>query len=303
MLWIGLGILFAGAISAQTECAACHPKQVASHLKTNHANSLRPAVSTEFFRALPDGPIGEARGGFLLDYKRQGESLVVASSRNGEQASADIKWAFGAGDQGVTPVARAGERWIEHRISYYPKAGRFDLTLGHKPGASRSAAAAIGIEQDPATIRACFGCHSSASDSLEKVRPGVTCERCHAGASAHARGQSRMSSFPREDARVQMQICGECHRTSTPDGGPDNPLNVRFQPLRLMKSKCFLKGNLGCITCHPAHRNAIRDDSAFYRTQCLSCHADQSAKGDCVGCHMPVSMPAPYLRFTDHFIR
>jgi hypothetical protein len=303
MLWIRLGLLFAGVISAQTECASCHAGQVAAHRKTNHANSLRPPVSTEFFQSLPGRPIGEARGGFLLEYARQGTSLVVTSSRNEEQSSALIEWAFGAGDQGITPVARAGGRWIEHRISYYPKAGRFDLTLGHKPGASSSAGTAIGIEQAPETIRACFGCHSSASDSLKEVRPGVACERCHAGASGHARGESRMAPFPRRDAQVQMRICGECHRTSPPDGNPDNPLNVRFQPLRLMKSKCFLKGDLGCVTCHPAHENAIRGDAAFYRARCLSCHAGQSTKGDCVGCHMPVSTPAPYLSFTDHFIR
>lgn len=99
-----------------------------------------------------------------------------------------------------------------------------------------------------------------------------------------------------------MRICGACHRTSAPLKASD-PLNIRFQPLRLMMSKCFQKGNLGCVSCHPAHMNARRDDADFYRARCLECHPDQSGKGACLECHMRKSSPAPYLVFTDHFIR
>ena len=85
--------------------------------------------------------------------------------------------------------------------------------------------------------------------------------------------------------------------------------NVRFQPLRLMKSRCFLKSNIACTTCHPAHRDAQRDAPDWYNGRCLGCHANQTAhiarekSGNCIGCHMPKVSPAPALTFTDHFIR
>lgn len=76
------------ARGANEECAACHPKQAAAHARTNHARTMRPVAATEFARALPDGPVGEARGGFLLDYTRAGDALEVTAGRGNQQARA-----------------------------------------------------------------------------------------------------------------------------------------------------------------------------------------------------------------------
>lgn len=296
-------VALAAPVFAQSECAGCHPDQSARHAQTRHANALRVAASTAFARALPDRPIGEARGGFLLSYRNAGKSISVSAERKGETARAEIAWVFGAGDQGETPVARAGNRWIEHRISYYKKAGRFDLTLGHKPGPSHSAEAAVGIEQPHATIRACFGCHATVDEKIELIEPGVRCQRCHPGAAAHARNRSTAVGNPaRLTAREQVELCSECHRM-TPPGAADDPLNIRFQPLRLVKSRCYESGRLGCTMCHPAHQDAVRANATFYRDRCVSCHAKPHRDGDCAACHMPKSSPAPYLTFTDHLIR
>ena len=266
------------------------------HAATNHARSLRRMTTTEFARALPGAPIGEARGGFLLSYSPTGEVLNVSAQRGRESVNARIDWAFGAGDQGVTPVARIGSRWFEHRISYYTKADRFDLTLGHQPGISRSAEAAIGIEQNEATIRSCFGCHATATAKLNEIRPGVECVRCHPAGGDHVVNPRKLS------AKEQVGLCAECHRLTPPTRDPGDPLNVRFQPLRLTKSKCYRAG-LTCSTCHPAHENARRQDNAFYSAKCVGCHTAPHRKEDCIPCHMPRSSPAPYLSFTDHYIR
>jgi hypothetical protein len=90
----------------------------------------------------------------------------VTAERNGETARGRIEWVFGAGHQGETPVARLNGQWVEHRISYYISPGRFDLTLGHSPGRSKSAAAAIGVAVGAETIRACFGCQFSFSKRM-----------------------------------------------------------------------------------------------------------------------------------------
>ncbi|MBI3471840.1 MAG: cytochrome c3 family protein [Candidatus Solibacter usitatus] len=303
MLRIAWVVMCGAALFARTECAPCHPREVRRHLQTNHARALRPAGETEFARALPVAPVGEARGGFLLSYARDGQALEVTAERGRERARGRIEWAFGAGDQGVTPVVRAGGRWLEHRISYYTKPGRFDLTLGHQPGVSRSADAAIGVAQATATIRACFGCHSTVDQDLRVLRPGVDCERCHAGADRHARGQGPAPYVNKLDSRGQVEMCGGCHRLAPPSGDETDPLNIRFQPLRLIQSRCYLAGGLRCADCHPAHENARRSDPGFYRAKCLACHASQAGKGDCLECHMRKAAAAPYLAFTDHWIR
>ena len=290
-------------------CAGCHPGQAAAHAKTNHALALRPAAQTEFARALTERPIGEARGGYLFFYSILNSGLDVIATREGTAsglARAQILFAFGAGDQGVTPVLRLGGKWLEHRISYYPKADRFDLTLGHRPGPSRSGQEALGIEQPAETMRACFDCHATVTTEgkQETIRAGVGCDRCHPGSASHAEAPARAVTNPGKLAAAsEVRLCAACHRL-TPPGATDDPLNVRFQPLRLAMSRCYQAGQLACSGCHPAHQNARRQDAAFYRERCLACHAQPHRRDqDCAGCHMPKSSPAPYLAFTDHYIR
>lgn len=301
---IGLGaVSWGGWLRAQPSCAPCHPKEATAHAATHHARSLRPAAETEFFRNLPGGPIGEARGGFLYSYERVGQGIRITAARGNQEAGAFSEWAFGAGDQGVTLVARAGTLPVEHRISYYPRAGRFDLTLGHVPGISRSPVDALGIVQPNETLRSCFGCHASISDGpLTVIEPGVTCARCHPGSEEHARKQGKVANPGKMTAEQQVTLCATCHRLTSP-GKDTDPLNIRFQPLRLVRSQCYQEGQLACGRCHEAHQNAVRKDAAFYRGRCLSCHPGQAKKGNCIECHMPKSSPAPYLTFTDHWIR
>lgn len=293
----GIILLVAGYVTTApaADCATCHPKQAEAHGRTHHARSLRPVLETEFARSLPEAPIGEARGGFLLTYRKEGGGLIVNAERGGEQAQARLFWAFGAGDQGVTPLALLNGRWLEHRISYYPKAQRFDLTLGHQPGPSASAAAAIGVPQPDATLRACLGCHATVDTDLAIVQPGIDCDRCHAVTRTHP---------PAKPAQAdRVEVCASCHRLTPPNGNQKDPLNIRFQPLRLAMSKCYSAGELTCVTCHPPHENARRADAAFYQTRCKGCHSKPHRPDACLDCHMPKSSPAPYLTFTDHYIR
>jgi hypothetical protein len=296
-------VLASGALGAP-ECKSCHASEVARHQETRHSFAARPVQQTAFFRNLPDAPIAEARGGFLLSYSAEGTSVRVTARRGSEQASALIGWVLGAGDQGETPIAMSASAVLEHRISYYPRTGRYDLTLGHAPGPSFSPDAALGVRQKPEVARSCFGCHATMSGSNEVVEPGVTCERCHEGAAAHARldGVGDVANAAKMDAAASIRVCAQCHRLNAP-GHADDPLNIRFQPLRLVKSQCFRRGGLTCVSCHEAHRNAVRNDPAYYTAKCRSCHTQPHRSDNCMPCHMPRSSPAPYLEFTDHYIR
>lgn len=286
--------MLAPGAAVAADCAACHPKQAAAHARSSHARSLRPILETEFARALPDSPIGEARGGFLLTYTRSGNGIDVLAERGAERARGRIEWAFGAGDQGITPLAQIDGQWLEHRISYYVKPGRFDLTLGHRPGASASAAAALGIAQPDATLQACLGCHATLAGAVVK-QAGVECQRCHSNTAPHPPAPLRPTN--------PVETCAACHRLTPPNGNGNDPLNIRFQPLRLVKSKCYTAGHIDCGSCHAPHENARRADAAYYEARCTACHAKPHRASGCLDCHMPKSSPAPYLTFTDHYIR
>lgn len=116
---------------------------------------------------------------------------------------------------------------------------------------------------------------------------------------------------------AQIAACGECHRTpdAVESGGirPDNLAIVRFQPVGLLRSRCFQMGNSGlrCTSCHDPHARLSRDTAA-YEAVCLDCHRSSgpaktlcpvSPVKDCVSCHMPRREAMPGSRFTDHWIR
>jgi hypothetical protein len=290
-----------GKVSAQ-QCRDCHPREATAHAASAHANALRPILRSRFYQELPNRPIGEARNGFLLTYQRQNESVQVTAAKGDETASALIEWIFGAGRRAETPVALRGPVFLEHRISYYSAGNRFDLTMGHSAGISRSAEKALGTVQPRDVIEQCFGCHSTGGmPSAKSFQPGVQCESCHAGAQDHASHHGPVQNPGRLKPKALVAFCASCHR-SQPEGNPDDPINVRYQVARLTRSKCFQSGKLSCLTCHDAHAD-VQQVPANYRSRCLECHSDQQNRGDCVSCHMPRVSVTSRLVFTDHYIR
>jgi hypothetical protein len=305
-------ILFAlvsGGTLTAADCATCHPTEAKLHSQSAHASALMEPKGSSFVSHLSGKPLGEAVGGYAFTYHQTLGGIDATVERGSDSATAPIVWIFGAGRQGQTPVLSYRGSLIEHRVSFY-NANGYGITIGQENGISASATKALGWTESASDARQCFGCHStSANSDLTSLIPGVQCIRCHAGAEDHANGQGRPVNPGKLEHAAQVQLCGECHRLK-PISGNDNDIgNVRFQPLRLMKSACFLNGNIECTTCHPAHRNAQHDRPEVYNQACLGCHKNQIAhvareqSGDCIACHMPKVSPAPALTFTDHFIR
>jgi len=199
---------------------------------------------------------------------------------------------------------------LESRVSYFTRLQQYGVTIGQEPGASSSPEAALGLHQNQTDLKRCLGCHASAiTKDLDPVVPGIQCVRCHPGANEHAADPKQRPFNPGKlSADAQVRFCGNCHRVVSP-GQETDADNLRFQPLRLMKSRCFESANIGCTTCHAAHQDVRRSDPEYYNAKCLSCHsakpfhADARKKGNCIECHMPRAQLHPGLKFTDHYIR
>lgn len=291
-------------------CAACHPAESKLHATTRMAHAMMPALDSGFAQNLPDRPLRESGDGYMFTYHRVEKGIEVTAIRGADKASGLIEWVLGAGAQGQTPLVRTPDAMLESRVSYFPQLRTYGITIGQDAGRSANAHFALGRKQTSHDLQSCIGCHATAiTRDLQPVIPGIQCERCHPGADQHANGSSKPPLNPGKlDAPAQVRFCGNCHRVKPPLD--DTQLeNVRFQPLRLMKSRCFASGKLACTTCHVAHRDALRNDPEFYDQKCHACHdgrafhADQRQKGDCIGCHMPYVQLHPALKFTDHFIR
>ena len=315
---------------AAPACAACHIEIYEAQLASRHAQTLRPFEGSRLSLYLAARPLAED-GGYRFAYSHG----VVTAGRGQDETAARLEWAFGGGGLGFTAVGRFGGQYFEHRVSYFTMARSPGVTPGQPAGPPSSAAAALGVFKKPPEAYECFNCHSTGLErdsaggpDFAAMIPGVHCERCHGPGESHiaaARGnrspaQIRQAIFNagRASPRVSVPTCGGCHRMPAPGKESphpelDNPVSVRFQPVGLMASQCFRRsGRLSCVTCHDPHRDAVRNDGAFYSAKCLACHAAPAATSsacprerqrDCLPCHMRRAALAPYLVFTDHRIR
>jgi len=272
------------------------------------AHAMSRASASLFAQHLPNLPLKESADGFGFSYRPSESGLEVTAQRGDEKAKGVIEWVLGAGVQGETPIVRVGETLFESRVSYYTRPRQFGITIGQPPGKSANATSALGVKQSKRDATSCLMCHSTqVSKDLEPQVPGVQCERCHAGSAEHTVGKGSVINPGKLSAAKQLEVCGTCHRL-TPPVDDAQLENVRFQPLRLEKSRCFIaSGKLACTTCHPAHQDAKRNEPEFYNQKCIACHSlhhtDERKDGNCIACHMPVVQLHPALKFTDHYIR
>jgi hypothetical protein len=282
------------------------------------------------------------RGPYLYSVQTHGSESVYSVSDGVRTISQPIYWSFGAGVQAW--IMQRDAKFYEGIVSYYPATNGLDLTIGDESLKPANIEEAFGRELDQTSLRECFGCHSTnAIDDgklhLESMKPGVTCEHCHAGTSTHLldafhgdfdSSPPRLGKMTSEDV---SNFCGDCHRSwaTVVRNRWIGPANVRFAPYRLANSKCFdgADPRISCLACHDPHQNIVQKKS-WYDSKCLACHASAPthasgtsnssssdvaaspeipkscpvAKTDCVSCHMPKSrLPDEPVTFTDHQIR
>jgi hypothetical protein len=247
---------------------------------------------------------------------------------------------MGDGVMGQTFILESGGVLFESQLSYFSAIQGLDITPGHTRAAPQDLQRAFGQQISTEIARQCFGCHtttSSVKGQLDPAHatPGVTCEACHGPGARHViamrqsdleQGKAAILNPDSLDPVTLVDYCGACHRTSmdVTTGVNNSPINVRFQPYRLEKSRCWSRPDrrITCIACHNPHQQVVRD-AGFYDAACLACHDSKAAipspatgktvqklpacpveTKKCVSCHMPKYGVGPmHGSFTDHDIR
>ena len=322
-------------------CASCHKQIVNRQLQTPMAHAAWRASEAEVLRSKPLISYSAPPFQSVIAQDRQQSNYTV--TRGGEAKSGQIAWTMGDGAMGQTFMLRSGGSLFESQLSYFPAINGLDLTPGHVKGSPQDLEAAFGLRQSPETAQKCFSCHTTASSSrgqldVHQATPGVTCEACHGPGALHVKAmradqlESGLDLIldPRSFGPVELvDFCGACHRAPLDVAAAKDfvPINIRFQPYRLSKSRCWSQPDrrISCVGCHDPHDQLVKDPS-FYDGKCLACHASgrsgempdtQStmAKSDklpgcrvsasrCTSCHMPkYKVPQMHGTFTDHDIR
>jgi tetratricopeptide (TPR) repeat protein len=314
--------LRAGDFAGAAQCDKCHPGEFAKQSSSNHARALSPIAQSPIATKLAGHTVQE-KSGLSFEYSPAPNGIQVTAERGVQRSAALLEWAFGSGVRGITPVGSIAGHYFEHRISWYTAGDRAGLTMGHKADPPDDMVSALGPKQSAETIFQCFNCHATGAktgpdgrgmpsvDASSELQPGIHCERCHGPGEAHVRAPSAktIQNPGRLSPAGLVEACGQCHRL--PPNGGDGRESIRFAPIGLMASRCFLtSGKLSCLTCHDPHSD-VNHDTAYYVNKCIECHSGSTsavncrrgARDNCLPCHMPKSNTAPFLEFTDHRIR
>ncbi|MDG2221535.1 MAG: multiheme c-type cytochrome [Rubripirellula sp.] len=315
-------------------CAECHRENFEQHAKHGHAMTFHHVPETDLANRLA-GQIVDGGEGFGSYHYRQGDDgeLFAQLPELSELSELPIEYALGSGHNAQTFLtlresANADSLGLEHRVSLYP-GDRLAITVGHENKTANSLLESYGSTVHGETVDRCVYCHTTTAqitgNRIDNLVANVNCEKCHGPGSEHV-ALARQSATPPPysvgkadwDVESELQLCGDCHRL--PQGlskselreYPDNA--VRFQPVGLLRSACYLKSGrqLRCSTCHNPHVSTHGVSKADHIANCVSCHDESiekhticpvNATSGCIECHMPAIDQKQGIKFHDHWIR
>lgn len=309
-------------------CVTCHLGVATHYTHAPMRHAIEPAGADPVLNAHPDLEVQMGSYSYRVE-TRNGQSTYSVSD-GAETIKLSIRWIFGQHSQ--TFVLEKDGHLYESLVTYFPRDNSLGTTPGDQKITPHTLAEAMGRELPIWESRSCFECHATGATegmklALDKLRPGLECERCHEGAQQHMADavKDNFKTVPahlrRMDSEQVSTFCGQCHRTwdTVIRNHWHGPAFVRFQPYRLALSRCFIGNDkrISCVACHDPH-DQVSHDQAFYDTKCLACHAASKAaaaatpvpkqcpvaKANCASCHMPkVELPGGHAQFTDHYIR
>jgi len=324
------------------QCARCHPGKAGTQKNTPMARTADLVADSS---VLASGSHLTFHDGKISYEIATAEGHNIYTVTDGVRSiSAPLTWAFGDGHIGQSWLFERDGEFYEGRVSYFDTLKALDSTPGRRLTDPQNLEQAMARPVTGAELVRCFACHTTASTIGEKfdrrrIIPGITCEACHGPGLAHVvahemaylQGQTWQTGQepdlifdPGKLSPVDaVDFCGACHGTwwDVKLGGLTGLGNVRAQPYRLEKSRCWGKkgdARLTCAACHDPHQEIVRD-SASYDRNCLICHrtspsavvttdhpgpACKVSTKNCASCHMPkIEDSGMHYTFTDHYIR
>ena len=267
-------------------------------------------------------------GQYTYRIERRSDQSIYTVSDGAHTLTLPIRWVMGASSAiGQTFVLENKGEFYESRVSYFNELRGLDVTLGAQGVMPVNLLDAAGRHMAPDDRLRCFGCHATNATqrrqlTLDKMTPGVQCERCHGPAQKHVAGMTRgdpepakMRDLSKLSTEQVFDFCGQCHRTweDVAAQGRLDITDIRFQPYRLTTSKCYDADDprISCLACHDPHYE-VDSKSIDYDSKCRACHGGgkrgarvcKAAKNRCATCHMPkIELPGAHHKFSDHRIR
>jgi hypothetical protein len=295
-------------------CFACHEGIYREFLKTDMGRSMRAAADIDS-ASLPAGAsvaVGSSNRTLRVFHDQTGwhQSETQPDVFSEEHS---LQYAIGSGANGLTFLIRRGNYLFQAPLSFYSRAGKWDISPGYE-------SADIGFTR--AVPEACISCHTGRAQPVanrngEYLDPpfaevAIGCENCHGPGAQHtmATGRAPIGNPGKLPPRLAEEVCMNCHQRGDTRILQPGKTYADFHPgqwlldtLAIFKapkkpgeqsepdllehgaamkaSRCFREsaGKLSCFSCHDPHRQPRGSETAsYYREKCLACHTDSSCR-------------------------
>ncbi|MDB5012090.1 MAG: hypothetical protein JWQ25_292 [Daejeonella sp.] len=337
------GETYAGAAS----CVQCHKNISNSfahnaHFKTSqgvNTNSIRKLTVGHATYDLNDSVK-------IVVEKRDSGYYQSAYFKGKEIESHLISIAFGSGEKAQTFAYWSGKGLFQQPLSYFKAVDNWANSPGFPDDKAHFDRAIISrcFECHASFVNKSIvqtGPLSTAEELDPKsIMYGIDCERCHGPAANHVNFHLEnpedkkahfIATYKSLTRKMKLDMCGVCHSgndtemqkptfTFKPGDKLDDFYNIYFggkkystldvhgkQNQMLASSKCFIKSNMDCESCHNTHETGSMNLQS-YSQKCVSCHSQAHKLDDnssflaanCIDCHMPVH-PSKVITFkTNH---
>lgn len=286
-------------------CRPCHQAITDSFMRTAHYFDSRPADGKSIKGSFKEGMNSYQYNQFMeVVMVREGNQYLQSGRVNGmETIAAPFDFVIGSGRKGQSYFTWSNNQLFQLPVSYYAPA----RVWCNSPGFPNF------FHFERLVPANCLECHTTFSKVLshetkeyekESIVYGITCERCHPGASEHVsyqtkNPQEKISKFvvsaQHLNRQLRMDACALCHsglRSSlqppfsykvgdelekysvgSPISQKADTLDVHGNQYGLLRSsKCYIKSaDMDCSTCHNVHNDEFEKPKLF-SAKCMSCH-------------------------------
>jgi hypothetical protein len=330
-------------------CKKCHAAEFKNHVQTSHFSTSSNATEKNIKGSFKKGKNTFIYNDdlYMVMEKRDSGLCQVVYYKGEEKIALKFGLVLGSGTKGQSFARWQGNMLFQLPLTYYTIAGRWANSPGFPNKVQFERPITSRCIECHATYADVF---STAESELEQfnhqtVITGITCEKCHGPGAKHVQFYTenpnetggRYIVNPAELSRQQkLDLCALCHGGRLENKQPaftyvaGDTLSKFFNTDQLTKtgrsyvsvdvhgnqfglmsaSKCFLKSDMTCNTCHDAHANE-RGNAKLFSSRCQTCHSGEHkaipqlasvpvavVKGNCIDCHMAVEPSRSIVLFT-----
>ena len=202
-------------------CATCHVGVATSYTHAPMRHAMESPGSNPALESHPNLSVQMGAYTYTVQTKDGKSTYTVSDGK--DLMTLPIRWMFGQHSQ--TWVLEKDGHLYEGLVSFFPREAVLATTPGDQKLTPHTLTEAMGRKLSTWETLECFNCHSTGATAgekleLERLRPGLDCERCHVGSLQHMAdaAHDNFTTLPKSLKKMNAEDTSSPSRT-----GPGTP--------------------------------------------------------------------------------